>query len=119
MSQGRSRAAVCADCRKDDVKALVTAMQRLNTTQRKALSLANRCSSCNLCFEDAGTFAALQTRQKPKSKTTLFGGSSHSERIVTPLANCSCVDCPTTFDRHKQREAELEAIALCQTLDAI
>jgi DNA polymerase zeta len=121
MSQGRSRAAVCADCRKDDVKALVVAMQRLNTTQRKALSLANRCSSCNLCFEDAGTFAALQTHQKPKSKTTLFGGSgtSHSERIVTPLANCSCVDCPTTFDRHKQREAELEATALCQTLDAI
>ncbi len=119
MSQGRSRAAVCADCRKDDVKARVVAMQRLNTTQRKALSLANRCSSCNLCFEDAGTFAALQIHQKPKSRTTPFGGSSHSERIVTPLANCSCVDCPTTFDRHKQREAELEATALCQTLDAI
>jgi DNA polymerase zeta len=102
MSQERSRAAVCSDCRKDDVKALVTSIQRLNTTQRKALAVASRCSSCNLCFEDAGTFAALQIHQSTHSKTSLFGGSGQSERIVTPLANCSCVDCPTTFDRHRQ-----------------
>lgn len=118
QSQGRSRAAVCADCRKDDVTALVDAMDRLNTTQRKALELANRCRACNLCFEDANSFAMLQTQRPTKSKS-LLGGNRQSGGIVTPLANCSCIDCPTTFERHRLREAELEASAICETLEAI
>jgi DNA polymerase zeta len=117
MSQGRSRAAVCFDCREDDVKALVAGMERLNATQRNSVALAKRCNECNLCFEDAGTFATLQNPHHSKPKN-LLGSSRRSDGIVTPLANCSCIDCPTTFERHRLREAELEATAICETLGA-
>lgn len=103
-TQGKSRAAACSNCLKDRVSAVQVAMNRLNTAQDQALSLAQKCESCNLCFEDASTFA-----QK----------AANSPGVVTPLANCSCIDCPTTFDRHRLREKELEVMALCQALEAI
>ena len=116
-AHGRSRAAVCSDCRKDHVQALDVAMRRLNTAQGEAHSLAQRCSRCNLCFEDGSTFACTRIVKRKNSKSNVFSTGGLSTNIVTPLANCTCIDCPTTFERHRVREAELEAVAVCEALD--
>jgi DNA polymerase zeta len=118
MAQGRSRAAVCLDCRSDPVKALDSAMRRLNIAQYDASVLANKCSKCNLCFEDATTFAPVIN---DRSTAPLKFGSKASltTSIVIPIANCTCIDCPATFERHRLRENELEAMAICQALDAL
>lgn len=109
-SQGNSRAVVCTECRKDALKASTTTLIRLGKVQQEAQSLAERCSRCNLCFEDATTFAELS--QPAKSNK----GDSRTGAIVVPLANCTCIDCPVTYDRHRLRESELEARAICRAL---
>lgn len=118
MASSRSRAAVCQDCRDDPVKAIESAMKRLNMAQKDAHSSARKCSKCNLCFEDASTFATVRSiRSTPQ--TGVANRSVHATVLVTPLANCSCIDCPVTFERHHLRENEMEAIAICEALDAI
>lgn len=115
---GRSRAAVCLDCSKDCVRSLESAMSRLGTVQREGMALARRCNRCNLCFEDSTTFAEQRVVPKQRSQRSMIGAQQFAG-IVTPLANCTCIDCPTTFERHRVREAELEAIAICEALDAL
>lgn len=106
-AESRSRAAVCTRCRVDEVTALGTALNRLSFIQQEAKHIAQRCSGCNLCFEDASTFG----EQKSSS-----GRRQNFTGIVTPIANCTCIDCPMTFERHRIREAELEALAVCESL---
>jgi len=117
---GQGRAVVCQDCQRDPVKALDIAMKSLNVTQQKAMSLAQKCKSCNLCFEDASTYAV--TRMARSSNSTNFNNgrpSVYSNLLVTPLANCTCIDCPVTFERHRLRESELEATAICEAFNVI
>lgn len=137
-SQGNTRATVCAACRAHPVQSANMAWSKWNQTQQAAHQLAKRCHTCNLCFEDASTFAALKpvvyqkkakltANDKKSGKLLTTSGaalgswtaasrSSHPG-IVLPLADCTCIDCPTTFERHRLREAELEAEAVCQALD--
>jgi hypothetical protein len=109
-----SRAAVCPDCRTDFVKALGSAMQNLNNTQKEAALLARKCSTCNQCFEDASTFATV--RSIDSKATGVFAKATQASVLNTPLANCTCIDCPTTFDRHRVRENEIEADAVVEAL---
>ncbi len=78
--------------------------------QRQAFALAQKCSNCNLRFEDSSAFAPLRPIQRLNS--TIAMGPVHSTGVITPLANCLCVDCPIIFERHRLREAELEATAI-------
>lgn len=119
-AQGRSRAVVCDRCKEDRVKATYVATRQLNDVQRAAHAIAKKCSRCNLCFEDASTFAEIchdkcHTRA-PRNQ--LRGISQHTATsLVVPIANCVCIDCPVTFQRHRLREKEIEAKAVCSALD--
>ena len=116
MGHSRSRATVCADCRKDSVKAIEYTMRQLNITQRSAASLAARCSKCNFCFEDSTTFAPIVKHMA--GTTGNFNSKTGSMiSLASPLANCICIDCPNLFKRHAVREKELEVLAICQALD--
>lgn len=95
-ARSRGRAAVCQDCRRESDEVAAIAFERLNRVQEKAARTAKACTACNHCFEDAGTF-----------------------RASIPLANCSCIDCPKTYERHRLLEAELEARAICTALDLL
>jgi hypothetical protein len=115
-ANSRSKASVCQICRNDETKSVISSMNRLRNAQKDALALAQKCKECNLCFEDASTFAAVRSvRTKQPSVTTKK--STTPSVLITPLANCTCIDCPTTFERHRIREKELEAIAICDALD--
>ena len=117
-ASGQGRAAVCRDCRRDPVKAAESAMKRLGVTQQSALALAKKCSNCNLCFEDASTYAVTRSVHS-SSQPSVSSRTLHSNVLVTPLANCTCIDCPVTFERHRVRESELEAAAVCEALNIL
>jgi DNA polymerase family B len=123
-TQDGSRIAICDGCKKDRAQSLITSMERLNLTQRQAHAAAQQCAKCNLCFEDASTFAAIRpvinnksNKKSAKGGAAGYWGAGESAGVVTPLANCSCIDCPTTFERHRLREIELEATAVCRALE--
>ena len=119
QTQGKSRAAVCSVCQRDGVKAAQVALTRLNKTQNEAQKVAKVCSNCNFCFEDSTTFAALKSGKSGSLSGALSAAIKKNPGIVTPIANCTCIDCPNTFERHRLREAELEALAVCQYLDLL
>jgi hypothetical protein len=102
-AQGRARVVVCRDCQKNRVRATQIATSQLNKVQQAAHALAKECSSCNKCFENASTFAAVR-------------GKDDSSGVVVPMANCVCIDCPNTFERHRLRDNELEATEVCRAL---
>jgi len=116
QTEGRARAVVCAACREDDLVVALAASRRLQKVQREALEVAKACSSCNLCFEDATTFAPLQIDD---AETSFPGSPPNLEHhvVATPLAACTNLDCSTTFERHRLREAVLEAEAVCNVLN--
>lgn len=119
MAPGLSRAAVCSSCRKDPVAASQQALVKLSSIQKESALVAERCKGCNMCFEDAGTFAQCRWIQQHSRKATSNSNVSdklYSSGIVTPLANCTCIDCPLTYERHRLKELELEASALCEAL---
>ena len=117
-AQGRSRVVVCDGCKRDSVRATYLATSHLNKVQRAAHDIAKKCSSCNLCFEDATTFASTTTKCDNNSKGRQLGFSSDASiSLVVPIANCVCIDCPITFQRHRLRESEIEATAICKALD--
>lgn len=120
MAQGRSKAVICSKCRKDDVRASLVATRKLQNAQTKAHALAKICSACNLCFEDGSTFAAI-VQQEPSFDGVAIGTARQRkvEGISIPMASCTCIDCPTTFDRHRLREEGLEAEAICKALDIL
>lgn len=113
MGQGRLRASVCSSCRADGVRSIQTAMERISSVQSESSNMAQICRKCNLCFEDSTTFAPVRSISKHKSHNR----SAPSQAVEIPLANCSCIDCPNTFERHRLREAELEVNALCEALE--
>ncbi len=115
-AEGNARAVVCARCRQDSVEAATTAMYRLSEAQKESNVIASRCSTCNGCFEDASTFAVMKGSTS-STRSSLLVQVKTTPGIVTPIANCTCIDCPTTFERHRLREAELEAQAICKSLD--
>lgn len=90
-------------------------MRRLNIAQTEALSLAQKCSDCNQCFEASNTFAVVRHAESRGQR----GAKPETRVLVTPLGNCSCIDCPVTFGRHRLVEKQAEANALCEALDLI
>lgn len=121
-STGSSKVVVCQKCmHADSIAVACTAIDRLKKTQQKANQLAAVCSACNGCLEGSGTFAREETRQSTKRRESSFGmlnaSSRKGGRLCTPIANCVCIDCPITYERHKARESEIEATELCQALD--
>jgi hypothetical protein len=126
-AQGRSLAVVCGDCQKDRARATQTATLLLNHIQRAAHAVSKECSRCNHCFEDAATFADVErdtnsskSSSKGQASTIMFGkgsATSAATSLVMPIANCVCIDCPITFERHRLREREIESIAVCKALD--
>ena len=117
-AEGNARAVVCSICRQDSVKAATKAMHRLNQAQNEGKAIALQCSACNGCFEDASTFAVCKGSYKA-SRSLLLEKVKSTSGIFTPIANCTCIDCPNTFERHRLREAELEAHAICKALGLI
>ena len=111
-----SRTAVCSTCQENRVNAASQAIVRLREVQNQAHEVASKCRSCNLCWEDGSTFAQCRPSQKSKRRSTGLISKSSGGGVVTPLANCSCIDCPTTYERHRLREAELEAQSVCEAL---
>ncbi|KAL7540342.1 hypothetical protein ACHAXR_011801 [Thalassiosira sp. AJA248-18] len=120
-STGSSRVVVCQRCKADGIAVAYTAIDRLKITQQQATQLAAVCSACNGCLESSGTFAREEIRQSTKRREnslgTLNASSRRGGRLSTPIANCVCIDCPITYERHKIRESEIEAMELCQALD--
>jgi len=129
QANGSARAVVCATCRYDKIGSALLALNRLNDSQQKANRAAIVCRDCNGFPENSGTFAQEKLLQAgtEKGKSNIGGVlvSSHLGKnrksigngIKIPIANCICIDCPLTYERHKLREAELEAIALCNALE--
>ena len=119
-SHGSARAVVCSDCRLDGVFVTADAMFRLNKVQKECQALAIICNRCNGCVEDARTFAplkgSLMTRNKKIGSLVGISVQRQTPGIVTPIANCTCINCPITFERHELREKELEAVAICEAL---
>ena len=113
-ADGRSRAVVCFSCRQDPALSTTEAMRRLNLAQKEAKNIAMQCQACNRCFEDTSTFAA-----EKKGKSVSSVGIRGNPGIVTPIANCTCIDCPNTFERHRLRETELECLAISKALGLI
>lgn len=113
-AKGGFKASICSQCRQDPLFATETASIRLSRAQREALALAKHCSGCNLCFEDATTFGEVHVAEKRR----LVPNTSHlNASLVPPLANCTCIDCPLTFERHRARSAEIQALEICNALN--
>ena len=108
-ADGSSLAVVCEFCRKDGIGSIQLASTAINKTQNSANIIAKKCSKCNGCFESAETFAVTQ-------QTRTEGGKRHSQSLLMPLANCVCIDCPTTYHRHRLREQGIEAKGVYGTL---
>jgi hypothetical protein len=124
-AHGSARAVVCSTCRLDFVKAATTAMEQLNQAQKQSNIVASRCCACSGCFEDASTFAVLkqqpgkQQQSRSSSSLLMVAQVKSTSGIHTPIANCACIDCPNTFERHRLRETELEARAICKALELL
>ena len=124
-TEGGARAVICYDCKKRGTDASYRALMRLNSTQLHANRIASSCQRCNGCVEDSNSFAPEEEVSKglenQKKQSSLFTNSTSDmfrrSGIVTPMANCVCTDCPTTFERHRLRETEIENIAICQALE--
>ena len=121
-SVGSSKVVVCQRCKADGIAAACTAIDRLRETQERANLLAAACSACNGCPESSWSFA-MEDYHQPASKRrgnsyVVAANPTHRRgRLVTPMANCVCVDCPITYERHRTRESEIEAKELCHALD--
>lgn len=110
-SVGRSRAAVCQYCQQNSFYAVGSITNNLRLIQQAATAVAGKCRDCNLCFEDATTFAVTRVSASLNQSTNGI--------LVRPIANCTCIDCPSTYERHRLRESELEAIAVCDILSDV
>lgn len=113
-ASGRDRVVICADCRKEEIRASQSALLMLNEAQELASKAAKECSKCNQCFEDSSTFAAV--RCNGSKKRVDFSKPLGSESLQIPLSNCVCIDCPNTYLRHRLREREIEAVSTCKVL---
>ena len=106
---GRSHVSICPECRSNESVSVELATRRMNRIERESQAVARKCSRCNLCVENTGSFAALEKGQA--------GTACRIKAYVqTPLANCTCIDCPVLYRRHRAREDELELRAVFQAL---
>ena len=123
QASGRALVVVCADCRNDKVQSSRIALSRLSNVEIMAKNLAIQCSRCNGCFEDSDSFASLRNpdnSEVPKqNKVELISNGPGGECLRLPLANCVCIDCPITFQRHHLREQLIEATATCNVLELL
>ena len=101
---------LCQSCKDDGLASLLSSLDRLNKIQTEMQTVAMKCGRCSLTYEDASTFAVIRSIRK--------GSSRLPSGVATPLANCSCIDCPVTFERHRLRESEIEALEVCAALKA-
>ena len=138
-AKGSARAVVCAKCSQDKVSAAFLGMGRLNAAEQDADAVARVCAVCNGCPESSSTFAMdkISTANDSnrggsgRGRSSTTGGNSGlggpfrmsaakvSTGVVTPLAACVCIDCPITYERHRLREAQIEAEALCKAIDIL
>mmetsp|Transcript_3653 Transcript_3653/g.9856 ORF Transcript_3653/g.9856 Transcript_3653/m.9856 type:complete len:447 (+) Transcript_3653:5303-6643(+) len=130
-AKGSSRATVCSSCSQNRVTASYLAVMKLASAQAQANAVARICKKCNGCPENSGTFAveknpvaATPRKERAKKLGLLENGSIRLSNyaqgtggVETPLANCVCIDCPITYERHKLREAEIESMSLCAALN--
>ena len=125
MANGSARAVVCTTCIKNRIAVSALALTTYNQSQQISHSLSKVCERCNGCIENAGTFAVekgefMTARNEDADLEDLFGEKKSiwksSGGVVTPLANCMCIDCPITYERHKARESEMQCLAICNTL---
>jgi DNA polymerase zeta len=113
QADGSSSVVVCKSCQKDQVNSVQSAAAKINKIQKEANEIAKKCSKCSGCFESADTYAVV-IRQEPKSTTSaesrpLFQRQRNDHQLLMPLANCVCIDCPITYERHRLREQSIEA----------
>jgi hypothetical protein len=114
-SVGSSKVVVCERCKTDGIGVACTAIDKLKKTQERANRLAATCAACNGCAESSWSFA-----KEDKRRERILGAANPTHRrgrLLLPMANCVCVDCPITYDRHSARESEIEAMELCHALD--
>jgi len=126
MANGSSRAVVCGDCMQNKTQVVSVALTRLNKAQQISNSISKVCEQCNGCIENSGTFAIEKgsfvdaKRSFHQVNNTTFSTRKmwkSSGGIITPLANCICIDCPVTFERHRVKELEIQSLALCRSLE--
>lgn len=118
-SNGNGKSVICDSCKQDPVSILSLASQRLNEVQRKATLLAHLCRRCNGFIENYGTYAPLHVTENlnlNESPAALFHTTLKSHGVVSPVANCTCIDCPVSYKRHEMRESEIEALQLFSSL---
>jgi len=124
-SVGSSKVVVCQRCKTDGISAACTAINKLKMIQHEASQLAASCAACNGCQESSGTFAQeyippisiTSTKRRDNFSFGVTNPTQRKGRLVTPMANCVCIDCPITYQRHRIRESEIEANELCHALD--
>lgn len=108
-AQADLKVAICEVCLRDRMHSILSSLRRLSTVQAEMSKVASKCGKCNLAYEDVSTFATIRS---------IKAASKLPSCVAIPLANCSCIDCPVTFERHRLREAEIEALEVCTALNA-
>jgi DNA polymerase zeta len=104
MAQGSNKAVVCDRCNGDTaIGGVSLGFARLRRATKEGSRLAKVCSDCNGCINERG-FAYDR------------GGG---KGVKLPLANCLNTDCETFHKRHKYREMELEAEAICNAFNVL
>lgn len=101
------KVSLCKVCSRDHLESLLSAMERLNCVQTEIMRVSRTCAKCSLTYEDSSTYAIIRS---------MGSSSKRSSGVATPLGNCSCIDCPVTFERHHLREVEIETLELCTAL---
>jgi len=137
QTQGRSKAVVCQACRVSETNTTFFANKRISSIQTAVHKLAKKCSSCNGCEEGGDSFAGVALHRSVAThrpdgshmfgsyaeavaaQTTATDSMSDDARLANPMANCTCLDCPATFERHRMRDLEIEAIEVCKCLELL
>lgn len=117
-SNSVAKSVVCYTCKADPVSASFLALNRLNHVQQRANILALICERCNGFVENSGTYAPQRFRENQKfEKSSILKPQLKSHGVISPIANCTCIDCPVSYQRHELRESEIEALSLCRSLN--
>lgn len=120
-TDGSTKVVVCEECKRNKGETIYLAIKTLNNVQQKANNLASICNKCNGCVENSGTFGIEKFAPSSSCRRRSYSTESKanglvSVGVISPLANCICIDCPVTYKRHEMRESEVEALVLCKAL---
>ncbi|GMI46903.1 hypothetical protein TrCOL_g2571 [Triparma columacea] len=104
-AKGSNKAVVCESCSGEDtaIGGVSLGFARLKRATKEGSRLAKICSDCNGCIDERG-FAYDR------------GGG---KGVNLPLAVCVNTDCEAFHKRHKYREMELEAEAICNAFNVL